>query len=370
MRLWKRGHGPIGVDLDGRSIKLVQLSSDGTTVAEAVRWDGVEASAGATDDEWVKETAAALRQALSKGHFRGRRAVFCVPSADLMTQNVRVADGGKELLAASVADECAGRLGLSPETAEIRYLDVGPVRQGETVRREVIVLATRRNLTERLLRVADAVGLDLCGIDAEPLALLRCRLRRFRREEDRQEPKMFVNLGYRVTQMMIVRDHQPAFLKSVPVAGKELDAAVCQHLQLRPEVGHGLRRNYGDRRASHHDPEVMRSVQQAIRPLLERLAGEIAMAVRYFSVTFRGEPPATVILGGSEADDLARDFLQQQLHAAVELSDPLRPFEVRCRISRPLQWETAIGLALFGCVERARYVERKSDSAKPEPVEM
>lgn len=370
MRLWKRSHGPIGVDIGNRSIKLVQLSADGTTLVEAVRWDGLEASsAGPDDGESVKETAAALRQALSKGRFHGRRAVFCLSAADLMTQNVRVADGGKESLAASVADECAGRLGLSQETAEIRYLDVGPVRQGETVRREVIVLATRRNLTERLLRIADAVGLDLCGIDAEPLALLRCRLRQFRREEDRHEPKMFVNLGYRLTQMMIVRDHQPAFIKNVAVAGKELDAAVCQSLQLRPEVGHGLRRNYGDRRASHRDPEVMRSVQQAVRPLLERLAGEIAMAVRYFSVTFRGEPPAAVILGGSEADDLARDLLQQQLHTAVEFSDPLRAFEVRCRISRPRQWETAIGLALFGSTERARSVERKSTPAEPEPVE-
>ena len=369
MRLWKQGHGPIGVDLDSPSIKLVQLSADGTTLVEAVRWDRSEPTAAAADDESVKETAAALRQAMSKGRFRGRKAVFCIPAADLMTQNVRVADGERESLAAWVADECAGRSGFSPETAEIRYLDVGPVRQGESVRREVIVLATPRNVTERLLRVADAVGLDLCGIDAEPLALLRCRLRRFRREEDRHEPKMFVNLGYRLTQIMIVRDHRPAFLKSVPVAGKELDAAVCRNLQLRPEVGHGLRRNYGDRRASRRDPEVMRSVQQAIRPLLERLAGEIAMAVRYFSVTFRGEPPATVILGGSEADDLARDFLQQQLHAAVELSDPLRAFEVRCRISRPLQWETAIGLALLGCNEKARYHERASASAKPESVQ-
>lgn len=364
MRLWRQGFSPIGVDLGSRSLKLVQLSADGSALIEAVRWNRPEESPAASEDEWVQETVAGLRQALSKGRFHGRRAVFCVSAADLITQNVRVAEGGRESLSAWVAQECAGRLGIAPETGEIRYLDVGPVRQGETVRREVIVLATRRNTTERLVRVAEAAGLHLDGIEAEPMALLRCRLRQFRREEDRHQPMMFVNLGYRLTQIMIARDLQPAFLKGVPIAGKELDAAVCKNLQLRPEVGHGLRRNYGDRRASHRDPEVMRSVQQAIRPLLERLAGEIAMAVRYFSVTFRGEPPATVVLGGSEADELVRDYLRQQLHAAVELSDPLRAFEVRCRISRPLQWETALGLALTGCLKTASNGVRKEMSTR------
>lgn len=368
MRFWKQGYGPIGVDLGSRSLKLAQLSADGTTLVEAVRWSRPQETAGMSEEDWVQETVAGLKQALSKGRFHGRKAVFCVSAADLITQNIRVADGGRESLSAWVAEECESRLGLSQEQTEVRYLDVGPVRQGEAVRREVIVLATRRNVTERLVRIAEAAGLDLCGIEAEPMALLRCRLRRFRREEDRYDPKMFVNMGYRLTQIMIVRDRQPAFLKNVPVTGKELDAAVCQNLQLRPEVGHGLRRNYGDRRASHRDPEVMRSVQHAIRPLLERLASEVAMAVRYFSVTFRGEPPTTVILGGSEADDLVRDFLGQQLHAAVELSDPLRPFEVRCRVTQPLQWETALGLALFGCPNQPRSDRRANVPARPEPV--
>ncbi len=347
---WKHGYSPIGVDLDTRSIKLVQLTADGRTLTEAVRSD--RASDSETEDtDAVEQTAQRLRKALSKGHFHGRNAVFCIPTAELVTQNVRVPDGDLAGLRSLVADECARRLGLTPETMELRYLDVGTVRQGESVRREVILLGAHSESPERLAQIATAAGLELCGIDAEPMALLRCRLRQFRREEDQLEPKMFVTIGYRITQMMIVRDQQPSFLKSVPVGGKELDAAVCQSLQLRPEAAHALRRNYGDRRKSHRDPEVMRSVQQAVGPLLERLAAEIGMAVRYFSVTFRGEPPTRVIVGGSEADDLIRDFLQQRIHATVELSDPVRAFELRSRVPQPLEWETAIGLALFGVGE-------------------
>jgi type IV pilus assembly protein PilM len=107
-----------------------------------------------------------------------------------------------------------------------------------------------------------------------------------------------------------------------------------------------LRKQNGDRRFDMQDPEVARSVSEAIRPVLERLTTELAMCVRYHSVTFRGQPIMRMILSGGEATQPLLDALGRQLDLKCELADPFRALPAPPNLGRKGQWAVAAGLAL------------------------
>jgi type IV pilus assembly protein PilM len=79
---------------------------------------------------------------------------------------------------------------------------------------------------------------------------------------------------------------------------------------------------------------------------VERLAGELAMCVRYHSVTFRGQPLVRLVLSGGEATQQLLDALSKQLDLKCELSDPFRALPASPSLGRKGQWDVAAGLAM------------------------
>ena len=278
--------------------------------------------------------------------FRGRDAVLCLGAGSLFVQNMRVAQASGDELTKIVHFEAAGRLPFGSEEAEIRYLEADDVKQGESVRREVILLASRRPSLERLLGVAELAGLRPTAIDIEPAAMLRCYARQLRREDDLQRRLMFVNVGASNTMAVIARGTDTMFIKYIDVGGRQFDEAVARHLKLSPGDAAALRRHNADRPAPGRDPEIARGIGDAVRPVLERLSQQLALCLRYYSVTFRGQPPEQVVLGGGEATETLAEWLAARLELPCEVGNPLRPFG-ESHVAGPAgQWDIAAGLAL------------------------
>lgn len=337
--------GPIGIDIGSRSVKLLQLDGQRSAIVEAARWD-LPADWSATPERADEAVVAAIRQARQGRNFRGREAVLCVGAGDLFVQNIRVAQVAGDQLHRLVHAEAAGRLPFPKEEAELRYIEAADVRQGDTMRREVILLACRRAAIERAIAVAEQAGLEPLAIDAQPAALVRCYARQYRRDNDQQRRTMFVHIGASSTMTVIARGQDLLFVKPIDSGGRHMDEAVAQHLNMPIESAAALRRHNGDRRADQRDPEVARSLLEAIRPVLDRLGNELSMSLRYHSVTFRGEPVSLVVLGGGEASESLAEFLAARLEIPCELGHPVRSFRNQHLAGRVSQWDVAAGLAL------------------------
>jgi type IV pilus assembly protein PilM len=340
-----RRNSPIGVDIGGRSVKLVQLSADRQRLIDAARWDlpGGEAAGGDLRGPRLTE---ALNAAREGRHFHGRDAVVCLGARELFVQNVRVPKAPPGEFDQIVRQEAAGRIPFPVAEAEIRYLDAADVRQNDLTRREVIVLACHQPVLAELLSVVEAAGLRPVAVDVEPAALLRCYAAQFRRDEDKQQRSIYVHLGASTTAVVIAQGSDALFIKYVEIGGRHFDDAVAQHLKLDAEAAWSLRRHNGDRRADQQDPEVARSVTEALRGVLERLTHEVSLCIRYHSVTFRGQPLARLVLGGGEATQSLVDTLAARLNLKCELGEPLRSYEPSRAAGRPAQWDVAAGLAL------------------------
>ena len=338
-----RRAGPIGIDLGSRSVKMVQFSADRNSLIAAGRWEFHPSS---TPEEQAERAAAAISRGLTERNFIGRDVVLCLGDKQLVLQNIRVPKTEGAELDRHVAQEAAGRIPFGVEEAEIRFLEAADVRQGDAILREVIIFACHRPVLEKTLEFVGKSRLNPLVVDVEPAALVRSYAAQYRRQDDGKERALVVHVGNQRTAVVITQGEEMLFVKYIDIGGAQLDAAVARHLRMEPAEATALRRHSGDRRAELQDPEVVRSVQEATRSVVERLASELAMCVRYHSVTFRGQPLARVVLGGGEATQSLADALGKQLNLKCELSDPFRSFPMQRDLGRRGLWDVAAGLAL------------------------
>lgn len=344
--LTRQRYSPIGLDLGARSVKLVQFTADHGRLVDAARWElPLDQPAGA-GEAWRSSAVSAIQQAREGHEFRGRDVVLCLNERQLFLQNIRVAPTEKMSLDRLVQQEAAGRIPFPLAETELRHIEAADVRQGDQILREVILLACHRPALEESLATVEEAGLRPVAVDVKPAAMLRAYSSQFRREEDRHVRSMLVNIGHGGTLVVIVQDNEPLFVKFIELGGRQFDEAVARSLKMEIADAAALRRHNGDRRSDRQDPEIARSVAEATRPVLERLVSELAMCVRYHSVTFRGKPLERLVLSGGESTTALAETLHKRLGVKCELSDPLRGFQGTQQRGRHGQWDIAAGLAL------------------------
>lgn len=345
---WLKNHriGPIGLDIDERCVKLVQFSADRARLIDSVRWDFARSESSGGETVGQTSIVAALREAREGRRFRGREVVLCLDARDLLVQNVRVPKTPATPLDRLVHQEAARRVPYPIAESEIRYLDVADVRQGEVAFREVILLACHRPVLEKKLELIVQAGLRPVAVDVQPLAILRCYAKQFRRDEDQRQRAMFLHVGTTNSIVVIAQGTDVLFVKYLDVGGRQMDEAVARHLHLSDEDASALRRHNGDRRADQQDPEVARGIAASTRPVYDQLASELSLCIRYHSVTFRGQPLVRLVLGGGEATVPLVDAMATRLDLKCELGDPLRNYESSPQTVDKGQWDIAAGLAL------------------------
>jgi type IV pilus assembly protein PilM len=308
----------------------------------------------------------AIRSMLDQARFTGREAVIALPWDQLHLRSVRIPSMPEDEIAQAVRFEAAERFNLEQDRAEVRHIVAADIRQGTELRQEVIVLAAQRSVIDAHVNLLERVGLRPAAIDPAPCALFRGFERFLRRGEDRNEANVFVDLGYSGTRVAVSRGPELIFLKSIPIGGRRFDELVAESLafssydavQLRSRLRRRLPaalEGQADEDSSPGpvDETVRRSVLDAIRPALDQLSKEIALCVRYCSVTFRGPRADAVTVVGGEADDA--DILQvlsDQVNIPFHTGRPMRgiAFETDAgvadrRTGQP-EWTTALGLAL------------------------
>lgn len=343
IRLPKRTRpSPIGLDIGSHSIKLVQLSADRSRLLAFAR---IETSRE-TGTSSSNDLSAIIRRTVENGDFSGREAVVAPVGRMVFVQSLRVPRLAGEDLQRAVEIETASRLPSQIKDSKIQFLESGDVRQGEQVLREIVAFACPNSVISETISVVQAGGLEPVAIDVEPCALVRAATRQFRRDDDAVERVMLIHVGARATLVAIVQGAEPLFVKYLDVGGKAFEEAVIHGLGMEASAVKSLRNYYGDRKIDSQDSEVVRSIEEALRPSLDRLAHEVSLCARYIAVTFRGQPLSRFIVGGGEAFPKIVETFEKSLEIPGSLSDPFRSFQSKPNSPRPGAWDLAVGLAL------------------------
>lgn len=355
---------PIGIDIDGDGARLMQLARTkaGLRVVAMAQVDGVDGEVSDADD--VSEDTGTLDTLLrgitrraGQGGFHGRECVVSVDDRWLRTRSVRLPQMSESECDKAVRLDGAQRLGFaSDESIELGWVRAGEVAQGEEVRDELIYLGASR---ERLRSVGMGLamgGLRPIGMEPSFIALTRCMGRTLRRKEDEGMVRALIEIGRRMTRVLITRGNRVGLYRTIELGGEDMTRQAAERLGLAPETIEDLRRQrmYGAVGGDVSiDEKVDRAIFDAVRPLMGDLAHEITLCLRHYTVTFRGSRPTKCVIIGSESlEPRLADVVGGAVHLPTVLGAPFkgmtpasnaRQFD-RCELWSG--WTVACGLSL------------------------
>jgi type IV pilus assembly protein PilM len=361
LRVTRAQAQPIGVDIGHDSIKLLQLSrcagiGNELEVVAAAKQAIPEELRAQPPEEQLKGAADIVRQMLRREPFIGRRIVMALPREVVQVKNLRLPLMPEEELEAAVQFEAKNIFPFDTESAQVRFVPAGEVRQGTETRQEIIVLAAQQEKIEGFIETAHRCGGEIVSLDFEPCAIYRGIERFIRRREDETEVHVLVDVGLARSQVIIGRGRDISFFKPIDVGGKTFNEAVSRKLGISLEEARALRRRLAEpategAESAKKDP-VRQAVQDATRSSMEELGREISLCLRYYSVTFRGQRPNKVrLVGGEACDPQLQLILNSVLAIPAEPARPLRNANVSRmkmvnRAGLMCEWTVAFGLGL------------------------
>lgn len=368
------GTAPIGLDIGTGGVRLVQLRRRGVN-AEAFTAVRIEKRPSDHSEVALPESVRdSIRRRIESGDFVGRQCVMTFPDHWLSTRSVRLPVMPEDETDAALSLEAGERLGFDDQTiGEVSWVRAGRVRQGEDWREEIILVGVEQSLLAELVDAVSETGLHPIAVEPSFLALGRVYSRRHRRSADRENVRVGLDIGQKNTSVFVLRGTDVAFYKALRLSGSDFTKAVAERLDLSFEAAADLRRQRLRAGGQGFDESVDRTVYEASRPLIEELAKEAALCLRYFTVAFTGDRPIEVFTTGDEA---CEPHLAETLGATLRLDHRVGdPFEGITIGSRPrvgstpgarAAWSAAVGLSLRGLPKAKRSAQEKVARQKRE----
>lgn len=358
-------YGAVGIDLSSRAIKMLQLRerSGELAVVGAATEPIPFTEDGKVDGEKMTRQ---IRHAIATGGFSGRRCVISLPRKQVKIQSIRLPRMSDPELLEAARWEAAQRFEFDRQAMEVSILRTGASPQGGESREEVLLVAASHAVINEYVNPIVTAGLRPLAIDTDFGATARIFSRQYRREGDRDQVRVVIEIGESGATVEILRGDQVAFCKPIGGGGRDFTKAVAEHLQITPKAAEELRASrliaarHGSEK-SVKDEKTDRAVYEAVRPLLGDLVKEVTLCIRYYGVTFRGRPPFQIILAGGDGQEPNLDrMIQESCKLPVVYDDQIETLaglqrQIRDSFNRdpgpPGCWAVAAGLSLRGLSE-------------------
>lgn len=356
------GSEPIGIDIGSSGAKLLQLrrGRSGLEAVASSRVDMDVTPAEATSDAHFVKLADAIKSSVSGAGFTGDSCVLSIDDAWLKYRSIRQPRMSDDERDGAVRLEGGQRLGFTEEQpGVVGWTTAGEVRESDAIREEVIIVGAEEALLERLVFAVAKTGMRPMAVEPGFMAVARAMTQRLRRQSDQNTLNVIIDIGLRHTSVMLTRGREVVFFKPLVFGGERVTEQVCSRMGIERETVLDLRKRrmqcgVKESDVSEIDPRVDRAMFDASRPLMDELAQEIALCLRYYSVTFRGAKPEKIILVGGEANEPhLPELIERVTRTTTVVGDPMADVCIdrvigygHNRRSSWSPWATAAGLGL------------------------
>ncbi len=383
---------PIALDIGHSHVKMVQLQLNGarTSVMAACKTP-INVAPDADQATRTEAVIEAIKQMLAKQPFHGRNVVSHLPNNVLRMTSLRLQENDNNRIMKALAGEVADRFGLDPEVDIINYLIAGAVRQNEDIKNELIVIAATNDAVKAHIDMLEQAGLKPVSIDTIPTALFRSFTRSLRRQTDKERTAIFVDIGSRYTTVVFGRTGEINFIKQVKVGVDNFDSAIAERLNIQPTEAQTLRSKFRKERAAEYstvsvndteklldestklDPQTRQAIVDSLTAVSDKIAQEISLCLRYYTVSFRGKRVERAwVAGGGAYESILLNVLKRKLAVEIDVAYPLRGCDTSGKnIEANLggdrrgalsEWAVTIGLGLKG------YTRSRISAEEPEPA--
>ncbi|WP_199424065.1 type IV pilus assembly protein PilM [Actinotalea solisilvae] len=322
--------GVIGLDIGTTRVRAAEVVFGGggrgvNAQPTLVRYGEAPLPPGAVRDGEVADQATVsgtIRQLWAEARFPSKDVNIGVGNQRVVVRELDLPWMPPSQVRASLPFQVQELLPMSTDEAVLDYYATGET-DGPNGRmlQGMLVAATRDTVNANVMAVETA-GLRPQLVDLNPFALMRSVVR----GDLAQRTVGVVDIGARVTQVIISAHGAPQFVRMLPSGGQNVTEAVAGALQVSGVDAENIKREVGVGFAVA--PELMpaaEAVNSVVRPLIE--------AIRNTFVYYAGNHPGAgidvVVLtgGGSHLPGLGQ-YLSSASRLAVTIGDPLSTLKV------------------------------------------
>ena len=357
----------LGIDLGHHAIKAVLLERTAETIV--IRYAGYVLMPAEALQKGVlveqRAVAAQIRQIVRQCGHNARAASIAIPIEHLVVRLIDLPAMDDEALRAASRFEARKYLPYPVDKAEIVIIPVGQIVDSEGApRMQALLAAAPRNVVRSRAETLEMAGLEVAGIEIEPLTLMRT----FRADSGPQntvwggQPSVYVHLGQKSSGMCVVRGTRLLFVHAISWGSSRLTQALAagigcsldeaREIEESPSAVISANGNF-----SWGDGEDRRETG-SLMPEMERLGREMQRLLNYYRSLFpersyEGILDRLIVSGGRANLKGLSHFFTELFQLEVETRNPFQSFETHLSLSgytaisgRNQSFAVAIGLAL------------------------
>src|SRR3989337_2071463 len=222
------------------------------------------------------------------------------------------------------------------------------------IRTDRVVVATRRDVVQRLVETVEAARLQPVIMDVESFALFRSLVG----NGTEARTVVYIDLGAEASDIVITEGKRPRPTRNIPIGGNTLIHALQETLSVDAATAKTMLEERGEILDENIIPDdlTVQRIHDTIAPQIGDLVTEIRRSPDYYQTRGRAAVVSQIVLTGGLArlKNLSR-VLAAELGVPVETGSPFAGLEVSSAIFPPEVLATmgpimsvAVGLALRG----------------------
>ena len=287
----------------------------------------------------------ALRSLLKEAKIRAKRTLFAVPGQSVFIRNRNLPPVPEYKVTQIVKYEIKQQI---PFDLDQIALDYQVLDRTEANGYSVMMAAIKVDVVEKHLDILRETKRSVEVVDVAPLAAYNW-LKHTGEFGDTGECIALIDLGATTTDIVVERENQFRFPRSLNVGGNDITQAIAAAVNCTFAEAEKMKRERAF--APTGDPQRDGRMGEVIGPVLNRLVSEITRSFAYFrSQPGGGSVQRVILTGGGACLRNVVPFLQRQLGVEVRIAQPLAGLAVAPTAQEasehPEQSAVVLGLAL------------------------
>lgn len=328
--LTKRKTG-VGIELAPERINIAQLKRQGQGFKLAALSSQPVPEGIFQDGQIVAPAALAelIQQALAESKIKTGRVATAVPGRESLIRLIPLPAelNDRELREMVLQHEAGLYLPYPREEADVDYQKLGYFVDEDGIEKvQVLLVATRRQVTDTYLETFQHAGLKVDVIEINSFSLIRT-IREQLRSFGMQEAAVLVDIQFDSTEIAIIVDGVPQFSRTVPIGTYQLQAALLRSMNLPASRDTQMLESVVLPSTLGDDEDDFGGVNPstlAVMRVLAELADELRRSIDFYLNQSENLEVAQILLAGPGGGIVnLHEFFQQRLNLPTSQIDPV-----------------------------------------------
>lgn len=317
----------LGVDFGAGCLKVAEFAATPQNGLRLLRFAvkplGLAGSQEAARDAAVKK---AVGEVLTEGGFLGRQCNLTAPGFQVFSKFVKLPPVDTSKVTQIIQYEAQQNVPFPLAETSWDYQILGSAPGGEL---EVLLVAVKTDIVEKLFAAGEAAGLKMSVVDASSGALANAFRYNY---ADQTGVSLLIDIGAK-TSNVLVFEGAKYYFRGINLGANAITQEFAAETKLRFDDAEKFKIGSGfvSLGGAYEEPDDPRqaAVSKVARNVLTRLHLQVNQTIQFYRTQQGGGAPTKVFLaGGGAAMGYAAEFFQEKLNLPVEFFNPFRNLEI------------------------------------------